>query len=205
MESKSHWESIYSRKTPGEVGWYQEHPSSSLRYIEKTKVSKAGQIIDIGGGASTLVDHLLADGYSQITVLDISAMALQLAQERLGVHADAVKWIEADVTEAKLPQHVYDIWHDRAVFHFLTHSDERKRYVRTLHDALRPGGHGIIATFSLDGPPKCSGLEVVRYSPETLLRELGDSFLLVDSHRETHRTPSGTKQEYVFCHFRHAR
>jgi ubiquinone/menaquinone biosynthesis C-methylase UbiE len=202
MERKSHWEDIYSRTAPTQVGWYQEHPTASLRFIEQTNIGKAGQIVDIGGGASTLVDHLLADGYAHVTVLDVSAKALQAAKKRLGVHADEITWVEADVTEVRLPLHIYDIWHDRAVFHFLTLSDERWRYIQSLQNALRPGGHAIMATFSLDGPPTCSGLEVVRYSPESLLRELGDCFGLVDSSRETHTTPSGREQKYVFCHFR---
>lgn len=204
MERRSHWEDIYSRTTPTQVGWYQEHPWSSLRFIERANVGKASQIIDIGGGASTLVDHLLADGYTHLTVLDISATALQKAQQRLGVHADEVTWVEADVIEVKLPQQFYDIWHDRAVFHFLTQSDERQRYLQSLHDALRPGGHAIVATFSLEGPPMCSGLKVVRYSPQTLLSELGNGFHLVESSDETHRTPSGSEQKYVFCLFRRA-
>ena len=202
MERKSHWDDIYSRKAPTQVGWYQEHPLASLRLIEQTNVGKAGQIIDIGGGASTLVDHLLADGFAQLTVLDISATAMQKTQERLGVRGGEVTWVEADVTEVELPHHFFDIWHDRAVFHFLTQSDDRRHYLLSLHDALRPGGYAIVATFSLDGPPTCSGLEVVRYSPETLLGELGAGFHLVDSSRETHRTPSGFEQKYVFCLFR---
>ncbi len=202
MERKSHWEDIYSRKAPTQVGWYQEHPAASLRFIEETSVGKQGQIIDIGGGASTLVDHLLADGYAHLTVLDISATAMQKSRERLGVHGDEVTWVEADVTAASLPPQFYDVWHDRAVFHFLTQSDERRCYLQALHDSLRPGGHAIMATFCLDGPPACSGLPVVRYSPKTLLGELGAGFHLVDSSRETHWTPSGSEQKYVFCLFR---
>ena len=163
MENKTHWEKIYRTKESSQVSWYQLHPTMSLQYIQNTGVSRAGQIIDIGGGASTLVDHLLDDGFQNITVLDISAEALGIAKQRLAARAEVVTWLEADITKINLPNHVYDVWHDRAVFHFLTKPEERTRYVNIVKKSVKPGGHVIVATFAIDGPEKCSGLEVARY------------------------------------------
>ena len=199
MDTKTHWEHVYETKAPTQVSWYQEHARLSLQYIRKTGIQKTDAIIDVGGGASTLADDLVADGYQHISILDVSAAALQLARQRLGTHAADVNWIEADVTQADLPEQAYDLWHDRAVFHFLTQTIDRQRYIATLRHAVRVGGHIILATFAPDGPERCSGLDVVRYSPESLHHEFGKGFEVVDSARETHHTPSGTEQKFIYC------
>ena len=202
MNTKTHWEHIYRKKGPREVSWYQEHAQSSLQYIRNTGLQKTGHIIDVGGGTSTLVDDLVMEGYQQISILDVSGHALQLARQRLGVKASQVNWIEADITQADLTHEAYDLWHDRAVFHFLTQSADRERYIETVRHAVRPGGHVIIATFAPDGPERCSGLEVVRYSPESLHNKFGDGFEFVDGSRETHHTPFGTEQRFIYCYCR---
>ena len=202
MNKKPHWEHIYESRAPTQVSWYQEHARFSLEYIRKTGIQKTDAIIDVGGGASRLVDDLVADGYRQISVLDISAAALQLARKRLGTYAAAVNWMEADITQADLPAQAYDLWHDRAVFHFLTQAIDRQRYVETVRHAVRVGGHIILATFAPDGPERCSGLDVVRYSPESLHHEFGADFEMVDSTRETHHTPFGTEQTFIYCYCR---
>ena len=202
MNAKIHWQHIYEAKVPTQVSWYQEHAQFSLQFIQKTGIQRTGHIIDVGGGASTLVDDLVTAGFQHITVLDISATALQLARERLGARAVDVNWIEADITRADLPHQAYDVWHDRAVFHFLTQPSDRQRYINTVRHAVRTGGHVILATFAPDGPDRCSGLDVVRYSPESLHGEFGESFELVESSRETHRTPFGTEQKFVYCYCR---
>ena len=202
MNTKTHWEHIYETKAPTQVSWYQEHARFSLQYIRNTGIQKTDAIIDVGGGASTLVDDLVADGYQQISILDVSAVALQLARQRLGTRAVEVNWIEADITQADLPEQAYDLWHDRAVFHFLTQAIDRQRYIETVRHAVRVGGHIILATFAPDGPERCSGLDVVRYSPESLHHAFGDDFEVVDSTRETHHTPFGTEQKFVYCYCR---
>ena len=202
MDTKNHWEHIYETKAPTQVSWYQEHAKNSLQYIQNTGVQTTGHIIDVGGGTSTLVDDLIEEGFQNITVLDVSGTALQLARQRLGTRAAIVSWIEADITQAELPQDIYDVWHDRAVFHFLTKAEDRQRYINTVRHSLRKGGHVIIATFALDGPEHCSGLEVVRYSPESLHSEFGEDFEVVNSARETHRTPFGTEQKFIYCYCR---
>jgi ubiquinone/menaquinone biosynthesis C-methylase UbiE len=202
MNTKNHWEHIYETKAPTQVSWYQEHAQYSLQFIQNTGVQKTGHIIDIGGGASTLVDDLLAAGFQNISVLDVSRHALQLARQRLGTRANDVTWIEADITQADLPQQAYDVWHDRAVFHFLTQPADRQRYIETVRQAVRKGGHVIVATFAPDGPDKCSGLQVVRYSPESLHDEFGKGFELKESTRETHYTPFGTEQKFIYCYCR---
>jgi len=202
MNKKIHWEHIYETKAPNQVSWYQEHARYSLQFIQNTGVQKTGQIIDIGAGASTLVDDLLAAGFQQISVLDVSETALQLARQRLGPRAANVTWIEADITQANLPRQTYDVWHDRAVFHFLTQAADRQRYVAAVRQSVRKGGHVIIATFAPDGPDRCSGLETVRYSPESLHGEFGDSFEMVDSTYETHHTPFGKEQKFIYCYCR---
>jgi 2-polyprenyl-3-methyl-5-hydroxy-6-metoxy-1,4-benzoquinol methylase len=202
MENKTHWEQIYHTKTATQVSWYQLHPSLSLQHIQNTGVGKTSHIIDVGGGASTLVDHLLDDGFQQITVLDISAAALEVAQQRLGQRAKSVTWLEADITQATLPTHEYDIWHDRAVFHFLTEQQDRQRYVNAVRKAVKPGGHVIVATFASDGPERCSGLEVVRYDSQSLHNEFGSDFELLDSAREEHQTPFGAEQKFIYCYCR---
>lgn len=202
MQSKIHWEAIYQTKAPTQVSWYQAHPQLSLDFICRTGVALDAPIIDVGGGASTLVDHLLAEGYANLTVLDISHAALERARERLGDLASKVTWLEQDVTRAELPENQYAVWHDRAVFHFLTDASARARYVQTVRSAVKPGGHVIVATFALDGSPRCSGLDVVRYSAESLHDEFGQEFQLLESAQETHQTPFGTEQKFVYCYCR---
>jgi 2-polyprenyl-3-methyl-5-hydroxy-6-metoxy-1,4-benzoquinol methylase len=202
MENKDHWEDVYHKRAVTDVSWYQIHPSMSLRYILNTGIGKDGQIIDVGGGASTLVDHLLENGFQSMTVLDISASALEVARQRLGPRGIAVNWLEADITKANLPHHTYDIWHDRAVFHFLTHPGDRQRYVQAVKQTVKPGGHVIVATFASDGPDHCSGLEVARYEPEGLHDEFGVDFVLLDSTHEEHNTPFGTTQKFIYCYCR---
>ena len=203
VDRKAHWEAIYATRAPQEVSWYQASPKLSLALIAATGVGNDARIIDVGGGASTLADHLLDAGFTNLTVLDISATALQRAQERLGPRAEQVTWIEADITAATLPG-TYDVWHDRAVFHFLTDPEDRKRYLAAAERALPSGGHLILATFSLQGPPTCSGLEVVRYSRESLSGELGDRFHLVETREELHRTPRNATQAFLYARFRKA-
>ena len=202
MENKQHWEQIYQTKPATQVSWFQAHPLLSLQYIQQTGVDKNAQIIDIGGGASMLVDHLLDDGFQHVTVLDISASALQVAQQRLGARADMVTWLEADITQAVLPNFEYDVWHDRAVFHFIAKPEDRQCYVNAVCRSVKPNGHVIIATFATDGPHQCSGLEVARYDSESLRNEFGAEFELLDSTREEHHTPFGTDQKFIYCYCR---
>lgn len=204
METKDHWQEVYETKPPDAVSWFQEHPELSLQFIAHTGVGKSGHIIDVGGGASTLVDDLLDRDYRNITVLDISAAALEVAQERLGSRAKAVTWLEADITQMQLPFKFYDVWHDRAVFHFLTQATDRRKYVEAVRHSVKPGGHVIVATFGIDGPSRCSGLDVVRYDPERLHSEFGESFDLVRSTGESHQTPFGTEQKFIYCYCRKA-
>jgi|SRR5688572_5585911 len=202
MNEKTHWEHIYETKSPTQVSWYQEHAKFSLEYIKRTGIRKTDRIIDVGGGTSTLVDDLIVDGFQRISILDVSGAALQIARQRLGRRAAHVNWIEADITQADLPEQAYDLWHDRAVFHFLTQPEDRKRYVDAVRRAVRTRGHIIVATFAPDGPDHCSGLEVMRYNPESLHSEFGDEFDLVDSTNETHHTPFGTEQKFIYCYCR---
>ena len=175
FDKKSHWESIYENKMPTEVSWYQTEPAVSLELIASTGIGNKSKIIDVGGGASVLVDKLLSQGFGDLTVLDISLKAMDYAKKRLCDRANTVKWIEADVTEFEFSGK-YDLWHDRAVFHFLTDEDDRKKYVRNLKRVLNPGGYVIIAAFAIGGPTKCSGLNIVQYNSEKICNELGDSF-----------------------------
>jgi Methylase involved in ubiquinone/menaquinone biosynthesis len=202
METQAHWQEVYTTKNSTQVSWFQEHLELSLELIKRTGVDKAGQIIDVGGGTSTLVDDLLADGFRAVTVLDISAAAVQVAQKRLGSRADSVTWLESDIRQVHLPDHFYDIWHDRAVFHFLTDFPDRQLYLDTVKHSVKPGGHMIIATFAVDGPNRCSGLEVIRYSVDSLHDQFKNDFELVDSTNETHKTPFGTEQKFIYCYWR---
>ncbi len=202
MDAKSHWERVYQTLAPPQVSWYQEHPLLSLELIHGTGVSKAAQIIDVGGGTSTLVDDLLAEGYQHITVLDIAGTALARDRQRLGSRAAAVTWVEADIMRVALPHQSYDVWHDRAVFHFLSQPEERDRYVETMRQAVRSDGHVIVATFALEGPTRCSGRDVVRYTPASLQEEFGAEFELATTARELHRTPLGAEQAFLYCRFR---
>lgn len=199
--TKEHWESVYSTKSAESVSWYQPHAQRSFDLIVGAEISRKSVIMDVGGGASTLVDDLLEAGYERITVLDLSSAALQVAQRRLGTRAEQVQWLDAEATTATLPASTFDVWHDRAVFHFLTAAADRKSYVNQLRHAVKPGAHIIIATFSLDGPTRCSGLPIVQYSAETLHAELGTQFELISQQNETHLTPSGATQNFIYCHF----
>ena len=199
MESKEHWEKLYTTKAATEVSWFQEHAQLSLKLIREAAIPTSASIIDVGGGASTLVDDLLAHGYEHVTVLDLSGAALAAAKARLGSRASQVQWVEADVLEAELPAHAYDVWHDRAVFHFLTTEEERQAYVRKVLLAVKPGGLVIAATFAEDGPTRCSGLPVMRYSAEELHAEFGAPFQLLGHERESHYTPGGNEQKFVYC------
>jgi SAM-dependent methyltransferase len=202
MQSKEHWEHVYSTKAVDAVSWFQEHAGPSLRLIQGTGVPLNAAIVDVGGGASTLVDDLLARGYVNVTILDLSAVALRAAQGRLGSRARLVTWVEADITKVELPLRHYDVWHDRAVFHFLTDPQDRHAYVNAVLRAVKPGGHVIVATFAEDGPTQCSGLPVVRYSAEELNSEFGAPFTLVQHDKESHHTPFGTIQEFTYCYCR---
>ena len=205
MAIKTHWERIYETKDPTQVSWYQEHAQFSLNFIQNSGIRKTDHIIDVGGGASTLVDDLISAGFQHISVLDVSARALHLARQRLGARAADVadvNWIEADITQVDLPEQGYDLWHDRAVFHFLTQPADRQRYIDLVRRAVRVGGHIIVATFAPDGPDRCSGLDVMRYSPESLHNEFGNDFELADFSHETHHTPFGTEQKFIYCYCR---
>ncbi|MBI5331433.1 MAG: class I SAM-dependent methyltransferase [Betaproteobacteria bacterium] len=202
MAAKSHWDNVYAGKPAHGVSWYQERAALSLRLIQATGAAQAAGIIDIGGGASVLVDDLLAAGYSNLTVLDLCSAALAVSQERLGAKAGQVRWVQADITQVELPHHAYAVWHDRAVFHFLTDPEERAAYVRTVLHAVKPGGHVIVASFAEDGPERCSGLPVVRYTPDRLSAELGAGFAPVTHERESHRTPSGAEQPFMYHLYR---
>ena len=197
---KSHWETLYSEKDHASVSWFQSHPQHSLSLIEHSGVGTKARIIDVGGGASTLVDHLLEAGYRDLTVLDIAHTAIRQAQGRLGERSHRVTWVEGDIT-SHAPGKPYHIWHDRAVFHFLTSEHDRACYVDVMQKALRPAGQVIIATFSEAGPDQCSGLDVVRYSPETLNQALGMQLRLVETLTDEHHTPDGGVQQFVYCRF----
>jgi 2-polyprenyl-3-methyl-5-hydroxy-6-metoxy-1,4-benzoquinol methylase len=199
---KEHWETVYTTKATDEVSWFQPHAQLSLDLIKAATANKDAGIIDVGGGASTLVDDLLAEGYRDLTVLDLSAAALHAARQRLGMQESKVRWIEADITDVDLPGKRYDVWHDRAVFHFLTTPQQRDAYVRTVFNAVKPGGYVIVATFAEDGPLQCSGLPVMRYRADELHDEFGDAFTLLKHQKEEHHTPSGKVQKFVYCYCR---
>jgi len=199
MQSKEHWEKVYASKAPDNVSWFQPHAEVSMRLIRATGLGRDASIVDVGGGASTLVDDLLDDGYRAITVLDLSGAALEESKRRLGTKGESVRWIEADITQAAFEPYSFDIWHDRAVFHFLTTEEDRKAYVRQVLHALKPGGHVIMATFGTNGPAQCSGLPVVRYAPEALHSEFGDAFTLLIHEEQLHHTPFGTDQQFIYC------
>lgn len=202
MRRKEHWENVYATKPATTVSWFQEHAEQSLRLIANTGVPLGASILDVGGGASTLVDDLLARGYTSLAVLDISATALKAAQTRLGGLADRVRWLEGDITTVELPEHAYDVWHDRAVFHFLTAAVQRSAYVASVLRSVKSGGHVIVSAFAEDGPRQCSGLPVSRYSAESLHAEFGAAFKLVKHESEGHRTPAGSIQNFVYCYCR---
>lgn len=197
---QAHWDNVYGTKGEREVSWFQESPAPSLELIALAGATPSSAVIDIGGGASRLVDSLLAQGYRDVTVLDLSSAALATARERLGGDADRVNWIVADVTTWQ-PAERYEVWHDRAAFHFLNAAKEQAAYVSCLRQALKVGGHAIIGTFALDGPGKCSGLPVTRHSAETIGELLGPGFKLVDNRRHQHATPWQSVQNFQFSTF----
>ncbi|HTT00589.1 MAG TPA: class I SAM-dependent methyltransferase [Steroidobacteraceae bacterium] len=199
MTSKTHWEAVYETKAPDAVSWYAPHLTKSLQYISSAVTGNDAAIIDVGGGESTLVDDLMKAGYRDVTVLDLSAKAISVAKERLGEAAGSVKWMCGDILDTELSSDLYDVWHDRAVFHFLITDQLRTRYIAQMLKFLRPGGYAIVGTFGPEGPPKCSGLEVARYSASELHGTLGKSFELIDSTTEVHRTPWGATQQFVYC------
>ena len=200
MQSKAHWEEVYRSHSAEEVSWFQERSVFSLRLIQTVCGTKDAFVIDIGGGASTLTGDLIEEGFQNITVLDISSVALSVAQRRLGIIGSArVNWIEADITSVNLLESHYDVWHDRAVFHFLTDAKDRASYVDKVRTSVKPGGHVIVSTFGADGPMNCSGLEVERYSPDKLHSEFGSPFELLEHSQETHLTPFGTEQKFIYC------
>ena len=199
MDPKTHWETIYRTKDVHEVSWFQAEARRSLDLITRICPDRSAQIIDVGAGASVLVDNLLAAGYRDLSVLDVAEAALEISRNRLGAESAKVKWMRADVLRAQLDEGAYAVWHDRAVFHFLTNAADRQTYVEQVRRAVRPGGHVLVATFAEDGPEYCSGLPVVRYSAESLHSEFGTDFLLVRSEHEDHRTPRGAEQSFLFC------
>lgn len=199
VDTRSHWEEVYRTKGPEQVSWYQAEASLSLELIHQVAPALDSAIIDVGAGASTLVGGLLRAGYRRLTALDLSEAALARSQARLGSDAESVVWREADVLSAELEKGAFDLWHDRAVFHFLTDPADRARYVAQVRHAVCPGGHVLVATFAEDGPTKCSGLEVVSYAPEGLHAEFGTEFRVVESRRQVHHTPWGAPQAFTYC------
>ena len=202
MDTQAHWERVYGTKLPTEVSWFRPHLDTSLSLIQRVASDPSAAIIDVGGGESTLVDDLLSSGYADVTVLDISRVAIEHTGRRLGCAGATVKWLVGDITEIGLAKQAYDVWHDRAVFHFLTEAHQRLAYVRQVAAAVKPGGHVIVGAFGLEGPSKCSGLDVVRYDPASLHAEFGASFRLMESSQELHRTPFGTTQPFLYCYCR---
>lgn len=200
--SRSHWEHVYETKAADALSWYAPHLDESLRYIERTGVDKDASIVDVGGGEATLVDDLLDAGYRRVSVLDISAKALEVCRARLGARAQTVTWLAADVLEHAFAPNSLDVWHDRAVFHFLTEPRQRRAYVAQVLRALRPGGFAIVGAFGPHGPAQCSGLPVARYSSDELHGEFGAPFRLLDHTLSLHTTPWGATQQFVYCYCR---
>jgi SAM-dependent methyltransferase len=201
---QEHWDGVYRSRSPTGVSWYEASPARSLELIHATGVQAGDGLIDVGGGMSFLVDELLREGFTDVSVLDISGQALQRLRERLGAQAASVRFLEQDVTAFE-PERRYSLWHDRAVFHFLVEPTGRLRYVEALRRAVLPGGHVIIATFGPDGPQQCSNLPVARYDAAALAERLGSEFKLMDSSLTAHRTPRGSEQQFLYCRFRRAR
>ena len=199
-ERKEHWEKVYQDKSPLEVSWYQQDPALSLQLIRNTGLALDAPIIDVGGGASTLVDMLCDEAYTRVGVLDVSASALAHARDRLRDKAFGVEWYEADVT-GFIPPHRFALWHDRAVFHFLTNKADRDRYLGVLKQTLEPGGHLVMMTFAIDGPLKCSGLDIVQYDVNKLTQTLGPGYSLLETGYEVHMTPAGKQQKFAYFRF----
>lgn len=199
MDIRAHWDAVYQTKDSAELSWFQEHAELSLEFIRMTGAGPAASILDVGGGDSRLVDDLVARGYRRVSVLDISSAALARARARLGARSELVRWAEQNVIDATIDPASIDVWHDRAVFHFLTSAEHRTAYIQQVRRAVRPGGHVIVATFAEDGPARCSGLPVERYSADALHDTFGAAFTLVRSSRQAHHTPSGAEQRFTYC------
>lgn len=202
MDVKKHWETLYRANAPESLSWYRAHLETSVALIERAAEKRSAPIIDIGGGESTLVDDLLLRGYKNLTVLDVSQTAIDVTKRRLGPASQQVHWLLGDIVEMELEGRAYDVWHDRAVFHFLTTAKERRAYIHQVMHAVMPGGHVIISTFGPEGPTKCSGLEVMRYDAGTLHGEFGKHFRLLESRKELHETPFGNTQQFLYCYCR---
>jgi len=203
-DRRSHWDRVYATRPASQVSWFQGSPAPSLEMIAAAGVAPTDSVLDVGGGVSLLVDRLLDKGFQRISVLDVSGEALAASQARLGPRADLVNWLVEDVTRWSPTTDAFDLWHDRAAFHFLVGEADRQAYVRALTQGLRRGGHAVLATFALSGPDRCSGLPVQRYSPEALRAALGAGFELVEARAEAHRTPNGVTQDFVWGLFRKA-
>lgn len=199
MDRHAHWETIHRERARDAVSWYRPHLDTSLQLIEQLAADRALSIIDVGAGQSTLVDDLLLRGYGKLTVLEISPAAIEAARRRLGDRGGIVRWLAGDVTQIELEPGVYDVWHDRALFHFLISEAGRAAYIRQVSRAVKPGGHLILGTFAIGGPTKCSGLDVVRYDAAALQKEFGDAFRMVAIAEENHVTPSGAVQPFLYC------
>jgi ubiquinone/menaquinone biosynthesis C-methylase UbiE len=202
METNVHWENIYRTKTANEVSWYRPHLETSLSWIEAAAPLRTEAIIDVGAGESTLLDDLLLRGYTDLTILDISQTALAVTKQRLGELSKNIRWVCGDVINVPLRSNTFDVWHDRAVFHFLTTDEQRKAYVGVVEKVVKPEGHVIVSTFGPEGPLRCSGLPAMRYDAEQLHREFGSHFRLIESLNELHQTPFGTVQQFLYCHFK---
>ena len=202
ISAQEHWNSIYQAKQRDAVSWYAPHLNRSLAFIAEAAPNRHSGIIDVGAGQSTLVDDLLDRGYCNLSLLDISDAALAATRARLGERGNQVRWYAGDVTSVALPENGFDLWHDRAVFHFLLEPEQRAAYAAQARRSIKRGGHAVIATFAENGPSKCSGLPVARYTPLALASELGDGFELLDHAHEEHATPAGAMQKFVYCLFR---
>ncbi|HEY6448852.1 MAG TPA: class I SAM-dependent methyltransferase [Acidobacteriaceae bacterium] len=199
FDRQRHWENVYNAKFPEEMSWYESHLAISLEWISEAAPNLAAAIIDVGGGASTLVDDLCAKGYRSLAVLDVSPTALARSRQRMGRAADLIRWITGDVTACSLSHAAFDLWHDRAVFHFLTGQEKRDAYVQRVRSALKPAGQVLLATFSTHGPQSCSGLPVSRYDAASIQEQFGPDFRLTKSATVTHHTPAGGNQEFLYC------
>ena len=202
MDARSHWEQVYATKDPEQVSWFRPHLERSLELIERAAPDRSASLLDVGAGQSTLVEDLLGLGYENISVLEISQTALDGLKARVGQAGRAIRWICGDVTETELPEASFDLWHDRAVFHFLTEAGQRRAYVERAKSALKPGGSLIVSTFGPSGPERCSGLATMRYDVSSLGSEFGDRFRLVESSLDLHETPSGAVQPFLSCWYR---
>ena len=200
MNSQEHWQNVYQSKAATETSWFQSHLHTSLDWIAQAKPDRSASILDVGSGESTLVDDLLASGYRALTILDLAPQAIERSRQRLGDAAASVNWVAGDITHVPLPPAAYDLWHDRAVFHFLTEPGQRLDYMRQLTQSLKPDGHVIFATFGPEGPEKCSGLPTMRYDEQSISQQFGPGFRLVRNAIVAHTAPFETQQQFLYCH-----